>query len=283
MKFNLFKTVEEFAKQNLELLKEREWQNCLMVGNCIEGIEKGIDGWLLANVTEGNQTELIILYRKPWKLLMYSPTDNTSDELYKFAAEEIYRVDKELLGVNCEKEVANKFAKYYCEIANKKYKIHTPLRILVLEQLNRAVLDNDIVIRKAEKKDKEILKKFIKNFEYEALHEEYAEEQLENKYNEFVKRGYYIVEDKGEIVSQAVYSRKLGLGKSIGGVYTPKEHRGKKYAFNLVYRLSEMAINNGAKYCVLYTDDQNPISNHIYEKIGYKRMVDCEDIEFYEI
>ena len=28
-----------------------------------------------------------MLYRKPWKLILYSPTDNTTDELYKFTAE----------------------------------------------------------------------------------------------------------------------------------------------------------------------------------------------------
>ena len=36
----------------------------------------------------------------------------------------------------------------------------------------------------------------------------------------------------------------------------------------------------GDKYCVLYTDDSNPISNHVYEKIGYKRKSDWEDIDF---
>ena len=32
-------------------------------------------------------------------------------------------------------------------------------------------------------------------------------------------------------------------------------------------------IDSGDKYCVLYTDDSNPISNHVYEKIGYNKNI----------
>ena len=39
-------------------------------------------------------------------------------------------------------------------------------------------------------------------------------------------------------------------------------------------------LESGDKYCVLYTDDANPISNHVYEKIGYKRKCDWKEIEF---
>ena len=39
-------------------------------------------------------------------------------------------------------------------------------------------------------------------------------------------------------------------------------------------------LDNGAEYCVLFTDDSNPISNHVYEKIGYERKVDTCDIDF---
>ena len=72
----------------------------------------------------------------------------------------------------------------------------------------------------------------------------------------------------------------LWEGKSVSGVYTPKEERCKGYAYNLIYRVSKEFLDGGAEYCVLFTDDSNPISNHVYEKIGYERKVDTIDIDF---
>lgn len=283
MKLIKYENIEEFVNENIDLILEKEWLNCLMAGNCFEGLKQNAKDWLLAKVTENSKTELIILYRKPWKLLLYSPTDNKSDELFKFTAEEIYKIDKNLLGVNAEKEIANKFAKYYCEISNFKFKTHKPLRILLLTEIKDNELNEEVTFRKADISDKDILIKFIKDFYKEAVAEEYTVAEIEEKFNAYFRRGYYVLEVKGKIVAQAVFARDLKKGKCISGVYTTKEERGKGYAYNLIYRISKRALDEGAEYCVLYTDDENPISNHVYEKIGYKRMVDCEDIEFYII
>lgn len=282
MKLIKYENIENFINENMDLILEKEWLNCLMVGNCFEGLKQKPKDWLLAKVTKNNKTELIILYRKPWKLLLYSPTDNKSDELFKFTAKEIYKIDASLLGVNAEKEIANKFAKYYCEISNFNFKIHKPLRILLLTELENANLNEELVLRKASVSDKDILIKFIKDFYEEAVAEEYTDDQIEEKFNAYFRRGYYVLEKKGKIVAQAVFARDLKKGKCISGVYTQKEERGKGYAYNLIYRISKKALDEGTEYCVLYTDDENPISNHVYEKIGYRRMVDCEDIDFYK-
>ena len=277
-----YENLEDFVNDNMNLILEKEWLNCLMVGNCLEGLKQEKNDWLLAKITENNRTELIMFYRKPWKLLLYSPTDNKSDELFKFAAEEIYKIDSNLLGVNSEKQIANKFAKNYCEIANLSFKIHKPLRILLLTKLENANLNQNLIFREVRITDKPILIKFIEDFCSEATNEKYTYKEIEEKSNEYVKKGYYVIEKDKKIVSQAVFSRNLTKGKCVSGVYTAKEERGKGYAYNLIYRMSKKALDEGAEYCVLYTDDENPISNHVYEKIGYHRMVDCEDIEFYK-
>ena len=92
--------------------------------------------------------------------------------------------------------------------------------------------------------------------------------------------GYYLLEKDGKIVATASSNRHLTKGKSIGNVYTPKEERGKGYAYNLVYRISKEFLDSGLEYCVLFTDDSNPISNHVYEKIGYERRADTTEILF---
>jgi len=282
MEFIRYEKIEDFIKENFELLLEKEWLNCLMVGNCLDGQKNGTEGWLLAKIVQNNKTELVMLYRKPWKLIMYSPTENQSNELYKFAAQEVYKQDNNLLGVNAETEIANKFAKYYCDIARQRYKLVNPLKILVLEKIQQRQKICDVNFRKATEDDAEILTQYIKEFYEEALEEKKTVEEVNQKFEAYLQRGYYVLEKEGKILSQAVIGRDLIKGKCISGVYTPKKERGKGYAYSLVYELSKRCLDEGAQYCVLYTDAENPISNHVYEKIGYVKRVECEELEFYE-
>ena len=67
-------------------------------------------------------------------------------------------------------------------------------------------------------------------------------------------------------------SRKLINGYVIGAVVTPKKYRGKGYGKIGMYILSNKLLNDGAKVLALYTDAKNEISNHVYEKVGYKRI-----------
>ena len=212
--------------------------------------------------------------------MFYTPTGNRTEELFEFAAKEVYKLDKEILGVNGDKELARKFAKYYCKEANIKYELQTKMRILLLEKIIKAKMNEEVTFRKAQITDKPILINYIKEFNKEALNEETTQEEAEKKYERYSKNGYYVLENKGKILAQASLRNGLKKGECVGGVYTAKDERNKGYAYNLVYRISEEAFNNGAEYCVLFTDDTNPISNHVYEKIGYKRKMDCEDLRF---
>ena len=93
MEFIFYDNGKDFVSENLDLLTEKEWLNNLIVGNCEEAVNNVYgDDWLFGAIKNNGTTELIILYRAPWKLTLYSPTNNTSDELYKFAAEEVYKL-----------------------------------------------------------------------------------------------------------------------------------------------------------------------------------------------
>ena len=281
MEFKKYDDPNEFVKDNEKFILEKEWLNNLMSGNCNEALKNGIDeNWILARVTEGEKTELIILLRKPWRMLMYSPTDNKSEELYRFAAEKLYEIDKTLDGVNAEKEISQIFANEFCKIAGKESKVRFEMRILVLEKLAQGNLRDDVVFRKATEEDKTILKEYRRMFSEEALHESVTDEELEKKLEKHFSMGAYVLEKDGKIVTTASSNRHLIKGKSIGNVFTPKEERGQGYAYNLVYRLSKEFLDSGLEYCVLFTDDSNPISNHVYEKIGYVRRADTTEILF---
>lgn len=78
----------------------------------------------------------------------------------------------------------------------------------------------------------------------------------------------------GEIAAMAWRTRPMERSISIGYVYTPLEFRGKGIASNLVADLSSLLLAAGYEYCSLFTDLANPTSNSIYQKIGYRPVID---------
>jgi GNAT superfamily N-acetyltransferase len=63
----------------------------------------------------------------------------------------------------------------------------------------------------------------------------------------------------------------------IGPVYTPGERRGRGYASAAVAEISRQHVDQGVR-CCLFTDQANPVSNHIYEVIGYRPVVDMVNL-----
>jgi predicted GNAT family acetyltransferase len=63
-------------------------------------------------------------------------------------------------------------------------------------------------------------------------------------------------------------------------VYTPPAQRGKGYAANCTAAVSQLLLDAGWDYCALFTDLENPISNRVYEKIGYEAVCDYADYHF---
>lgn len=59
----------------------------------------------------------------------------------------------------------------------------------------------------------------------------------------------------------------------IGPVYTPREHRGRGYASAAVAAVSLRLCEEGIRVC-LYTDQANPVSNRMYQDLGFRRVLD---------
>jgi len=80
-------------------------------------------------------------------------------------------------------------------------------------------------------------------------------------------------DETGALVHLTGASRPM-LGVSrIGPVYTPTDRRGRGYASATVAAVSRTLLDEGARVC-LFTDQANPVSNGIYERLGFRRLVD---------
>ncbi len=86
--------------------------------------------------------------------------------------------------------------------------------------------------------------------------------------------------EDGEPRASAVYAGRTPHGVRIGFVYTPPQFRRRGYASACVATASRRALDSGVDFCCLYTDLNNPTSNDIYQKIGYRPVCDVMDYEF---
>ncbi len=87
--------------------------------------------------------------------------------------------------------------------------------------------------------------------------------------------------DDGGPVAMAGTTGPTPNGIRISAVYTPPAHRRHGYASALVAALSQAQLDAGRRFCFLYTDLRNPISNHIYQAIGYTPVVDSTELRFH--
>jgi predicted GNAT family acetyltransferase len=89
-----------------------------------------------------------------------------------------------------------------------------------------------------------------------------------------IAAGQLFVWDDGVPVSMAAWAGKTVHGVRINFVYTPPELRGRGLASACVAALSQRLLDEGNAYCCLYTLLSNPVSNSIYQKIGYRPVTD---------
>jgi ribosomal protein S18 acetylase RimI-like enzyme len=87
-------------------------------------------------------------------------------------------------------------------------------------------------------------------------------------------RGISLWQAGGRPVSMGAVTRQVAGMVRIAPVYTPPEFRGRGYASAVTAELSLRAREAGAAEVVLYTDLDNPVSNSIYQRIGYRAVED---------
>jgi GNAT superfamily N-acetyltransferase len=87
-------------------------------------------------------------------------------------------------------------------------------------------------------------------------------------------RGYTLWEQAGQPVSLAGLTRQVAGQVRVGPVYTPPGHRGRGYGGAVTWTVSQAARRAGAEQVVLFTDLANPVSNELYQRLGYQPVAD---------
>jgi predicted GNAT family acetyltransferase len=139
-------------------------------------------------------------------------------------------------------------------------------------------------LRLAAPEDVELIARWIRDFNEEALGERVADPSAATSMAEDLvarrARAMYLWEDVVPVAMAAAMERVSPNGAWIGGVYTPPERRRSGYASALVSQVSRVLLDGGSPSCVLFADVANPTSNHIYLRMGYQPAGPFDDYSF---
>ena len=86
--------------------------------------------------------------------------------------------------------------------------------------------------------------------------------------------------DGGDPVSMAAIGGQTPRCARLGFVYTPDDVRGRGYAASVTDALTRRALDGGCVACCLFADTNNPLTNRLYQRLGYRHIGDAIDISF---
>ncbi|MGB8001038.1 MAG: GNAT family N-acetyltransferase [Anaerobacillus sp.] len=228
--------------------------------------------FFLGIIESASEDVLLSLIQTPPHNLAIAGRGNTSDEVLRFAAEQI-RIETTIPGVLGEKHLVDIFSKEFCRLTDQKRKIHMNQRIYKLNKVQspKSVRGN---MRKATIEDTHLITEWIQKFTEVLGQPSTKEESLERSMQFIEEKTLALWEVDGKVVSMANETRPTAKGMTINFVYTPPQFEKNGYASACVAELSQSILDRGYSFCSLYTDLSNPTSNSIYMKIGYKPVGD---------
>ncbi len=268
--------VQIFLKKSQDLLYKNEAQNSLIVGlasNILRGTLVPKLAPLFLRIEDAGRTVAVAMQTPPMNLLLSEARD---EDLNEFA---IYlnNVGAKFPGVVGPSLVAEKFADLWQDLTGKTYSFGMGQKIYKLEKVLMPAIHGEL--RATIASDRDLLGEWLFGFANESLpliERKPLEDWIAHAERSIANGTSYMFLIDGDPVSTVSATRPTENGISINGVYTPKHLRKNGNASQAVALLSQRMLDEGRKFCVLYTDLANPTSNKIYQKIGYQEVADSK-------
>ncbi|MFX1302677.1 MAG: GNAT family N-acetyltransferase [Promethearchaeota archaeon] len=283
MEVKFYEDINKFYNLVYDFLVKKEAENNLIFSilNTIKINPKryGEEKPILITVSEKSDLKLVSLRTPPYNQLLSYTDDLKSIDIL---AEILLQKKMELPGVLGLKEGAKKFAQLWCENKKLKSQLIRNERVYKLEKVAAETLGSrDFIIGSEE--DQLIILNWAKDFILEALperDESHLKKSQEALIDDIKNEKIFLLLDSNKVVSMARKAGKTPNGNLVNLVYTPRELRRRGYATECVAKLSKHLLDEGNKFCFLFTDLMNPVSNSIYQKIGYRPIIDIDEYKF---
>ncbi len=276
MELRSFSDAREFRDQVFPFLCQNEAQNCLGIGiiDTLTNQPETYSKFYLWAFIESGKIKGVAWMTPPYPIGMSHLTDEALDLLVSEVSK-LAEQPKAVVGPEAEVDA---FAKKWTTRHGLSIRSTIKQRIYQLNQVTAPIQVRG-EMRVVEPKDQILLENWSASFICDCrMGDGSGASGLAAEAIKSQSRYLWIVD--GEPVSMAGASGSTPSGIRINWVYTPNNLRGHGYASALVAKLSQKMLDEGKKFCFLYTDLSNPTSNSIYQKIGYRPVTDSAHYSF---
>jgi len=184
---------------------------------------------------------------------------------------------RELAGVNGAAASTNAFAEMWAGRTGHGSTVVTVMRMYRLEQLESPTAVSGGAALAREPGDVDLVADWLAAFHDEATPTHPTEDWVLFARRRVAAGQIHIWHDQGRPVSLAAVSAPAAGVARIGPVYTPNPMRRHGYGTAVTAAVTAAALAAGAEHVVLYADLANPVSNSIYQAIGYRPDHDAEE------
>jgi GNAT superfamily N-acetyltransferase len=194
---------------------------------------------------------------------------------------EIVSVRRNLNGVHGPRGIATKFAAAWCGATGVLSTVSAQERLHRLDRFQppTAVAGEP---RLADQGDTAVLADWLNRFRAEALGvvaDPAADVRHVRTAKELPDEFLLWTFDSHPVSMAGARSPTAGVSR-IGPVYTPTDRRGHGYGAAVTAVAAAWALDGGADEVVLFTDVANPVSNAVYQRIGFRPVSDFVRINF---
>ena len=269
-----------WEKISLQLLEE-EAANNLFVGlikNLVDNPELREPDHLWFSIGESDDIKLAGWCTPPYPFGLWSPTIETTEAL-ECLLDFLESQGLQLPGAIGKPALVDSFA----AMAMQRFKLDNYFTmnqgIYECREVDPNLLNRGS-IRPVTMDEIERLTDWMVAFHIESLNQEpLRSEAREGLKREIELGNYFFYEEEGEVLSTLATARQMVNGTSINMVYTPPEYRKKGYATSSVALLTQKLLDDGWQFTALFTDLDNPTSNRIYKKIGYRKVGESKHVQ----
>ena len=282
MNLTTYRGADDFLRETKGVLEGREAENSLMLGLCLRMAKSSKEiepAPYFATVKQNEDLLVAAIMTPPQKLIVYGDTD-ARVEAFKVLAADLLAKGMSVPGVIGRSTVASVFARAWEEVADESATQGLRHRIYKLTEVNKQETPSGS-FKAATRDDLALLVQWTRAFYHEAVPNDPLPDVQEATMRRIDRKDIFIWENGGP-VSMAAKTRPTTNGVSVNLVYTPLGYRERGYATACVANLSQHLLDSGFSFSTLFASLSNPISNYIYEKIGYRPICDFAEWRFAE-
>lgn len=279
MRVERFQHPREFLDRALPLLMANEAANHLLIGITNSLVTKpdlyGVQPYLaICREGDGDVPVGVAIMTPPHNVLLALMPESVIDAFVDDLLDQ--RLPHfSVPGVLGANEVAKTFAERWQAKTGQSFRLALAERIYKLERV-QPVAGVSGSLRRATIEDRDLLVRWMLGFGKDTEMPEQswrqAEQTVDRRLNDPDSEFYLWLDP--EPVSLAGFTGPSPNGMRVGPVYTPPEHRRHGYAAACTAAVSQLLLDAGRSFCFLFTDLDNPTTNHIYPMIGYEPVID---------